>query len=78
MTTAANIPSRPLASRQRRRPAADDRPLVLVAEDSTTQTRWIDGVLTATGYRVVVAPDGPTALKLIRRLARVRATFRDQ
>jgi putative two-component system response regulator len=44
-----------------------EQPLIMIAEDSTTQARWIESVLTAAGYRVVISVDGPAALKLVRR-----------
>lgn len=39
-------------------------PLILVAEDSLTQARWLRMVLEAARYRVVVAADGLDALRL--------------
>lgn len=64
--TAAEARSRP-AGRRGRYPSGDDASLILIAEDSHTQARWIEGVLIAAGYRVVIAPDGPSTLKLVRR-----------
>ena len=62
-------PSPTTRPRQRRRKTdspIDERPLILVAEDSTTQSRWLQGVLHKAGYRVIVAPDGPKAVALVR------------
>ncbi|MDO8485720.1 MAG: response regulator [Candidatus Limnocylindrales bacterium] len=74
MTTSAtastvSIATPATAPRHRRRRTdapTDDRPLVLIAEDSTTQARWLEGLLRNAGYRVVVASDGPAAIAKAR------------
>ncbi|HUQ78528.1 MAG TPA: HD domain-containing phosphohydrolase [Patescibacteria group bacterium] len=40
--------------------------MILVAEDSPTQARWLETVLRSAGYRVVVANDGPTSVRMAR------------
>lgn len=49
------------------RQSRDDAELILVAEDSTTQARWIETVLSRAGYRVIVAHDGIAALALAKQ-----------
>lgn len=67
MTTARESRSHSQSGGSRKAASSDDRALILVAEDSPTQARWIESVLTEVGYRVVVAFDGPSTLKLVRR-----------
>lgn len=53
----------PDAQRQSR----DDGELILVAEDSMTQARWLEAVLRGAGHRVLVTHDGLAALALAKR-----------
>jgi CheY-like chemotaxis protein len=43
---------------------ADDKPLVLVADDDATHRRVLQEVLEAAGFQVAVAEDGEVALDL--------------
>lgn len=65
-TRQTGTPATVRARRRRRTDASADRqpPLVLIAEDSTTQARWLGSLLREAGYRVVVASDGPQAIVL--------------
>lgn len=63
-TSTAALATGPPRRRRRTDMPTAKRPLVLVAEDSTTQARWLEGVLRTAGYRVVVASDGPRAIAL--------------
>lgn len=64
----ASTRTRPAARPRRRKSdvTGTQPPLILVAEDSPTQARWLEGTLRAAGYRVSVARDGPTTVKLAR------------
>ncbi len=48
--------------------AATDPPLILIAEDNERNTRLLTEMLTANGYRVCTADDGPRALAAARSL----------
>lgn len=49
------------------RQSRDDAELILIAEDSTTQARWLEALLRGAGHRVVVTHDGLAALALAQR-----------
>jgi signal transduction histidine kinase/PAS domain-containing protein len=48
-------------------PQPDGRPTVLVAEDDATVRRLLSELLARAGYAVLTAPDGETALEVLRR-----------
>lgn len=48
-------------------PRPDGRPTVLVAEDDATVRRLLSELLARAGYAVLTAPDGETALEVLRR-----------